>query len=243
MLKRHLANAVQRVVERLGYTVARPSFHRENPIDLRGLLAAIIERQTGRPLRVIQIGANDGITGDPIHDNVVNRGWELLAVEPLPRAFARLRQTYASCPRVRLLQAAVGERSGESTLYHLRPVEGRESDDQLASFDVHVLRRHWRRVPDLRRRLQTTTVPCLTPGDLVSRAGYDRIDLLQVDTEGFDWQIVRMAFEGGLRPPILAFEWVHLPRPQMWDCRCRLIDLGYRWLLDRGDVIAFRDPA
>ncbi len=68
--------------------------------------------------------------------------------------------------------------------------------------------------------------------------GITSVDLLLIDAEGFDGEIVRMALAEGLQPAILAFEWDHLDQRAMWDCRCMLINAGYKWLTIKGDIVA-----
>ena len=51
--------------------------------------------------------------------------------------------------------------------------------------------RHANRIPEIERRIVTTQVPCVTFTTLCRRYGFDRVDLLAIDTEGYDWEIVR----------------------------------------------------
>src|SRR3954468_10330611 len=48
----------------------------------------------------LQIGANDGVTGDPIRAFVTRYGWHGVCLEPQPEAFARLQATYRDQPQV-----------------------------------------------------------------------------------------------------------------------------------------------
>ena len=98
--------------------------------------------------------------------------------------------------------------------------------------------KHWRRIPQLEDRIVPHSVRAVTLPTLLQEYKVDAVDLLQVDTEGFDFEIIKMAFAAGLRPPILAFEWEHLDQQAMWECRCLLIEAGYRWLIVKGDIVA-----
>lgn len=213
-------------------------FHQENEINLRLLLAERIERRKGT-VSVLQIGANDGITNDPICHLVKSRGWSLVAVEPLSAAFERLVANYEFDANVRCVQCAIAEENGQKALYTLAPGPAQAPmDDHLASFSLDVLKRHWRRIPDLERRIRMQLVRAMTLKTLIAEYAIDVVDFLQIDTEGFDYEIIKMAFAAGLRPSILAFEWEHLSQALMWDCRCTLINAGYQWLIVKGDVVA-----
>jgi FkbM family methyltransferase len=239
-MRRWAANRLAEFLGRRGYIITRARFDEESPIDLRGLLASSIERRKGR-FEVLQIGANDGVENDPIHQNVLRRGWYLCAVEPMPGPFMRLQANYRNMRTVTCLQCAVGHADGETTLYTLASPRAASVDDHLSSFSIDVLRKHWRSIPDLEQRITTRTVKCLTFHSVVRQSSLQKIDMLQIDTEGYDYEIIKMAFSSGIFPPILAFEWQHLDRQAMWACRCDLIKHGYCWLLSKGDVIAMRD--
>jgi FkbM family methyltransferase len=241
-MKRRAASWLSSFLGRRGYIVTRARFAEESPIDLRGLLASSIERRKGR-FEVLQIGANDGVENDPIHKLVLSRGWYLCAVEPMPRPFQRLQTNYRDMRTVTCLQCAVGHVDGETTLYTLASPRAHSVDDHLSSFSIDVLRKHWRSIPDLEQRITTQIVKCLTFDSVVRQSSLHEIDMLQIDTEGYDYEIIKMAFNAGLFPPILAFEWQHLDRQAMFACRCDLIKHGYRWLLSKGDVIAMKDVA
>jgi FkbM family methyltransferase len=232
---------VRAALSRRNYALTRPRFHEENEIDLRALLAQSIEKENGRVV-VLQIGANDGVANDPIHETVVARDWELYAVEPMPGPFEGLQRNYAGNPRVRFVQCAVGPADGEITLYSLKqdgPVDGLPYD-QFSSFSRKTVERHWRYIPDVRDRIVSVRVKSLTLSSLLEQYAIPYVDLLQIDTEGFDYEVLKMAFACGLEPKIIAFEWVNLSKADMWSCRCDLIERGYRWLICKGDVIATR---
>lgn len=235
------ANKLASALGARGLVLTRPRFHEEHPIDLRALLAEPIERERGNVV-VVQIGANDGITNDPIFTTVQSRGWEIYAVEPAPGPYERLLSAYAGNDKAHPIPCAVGLEDGTATLFTIR--QDRQPAglpyDQFASFSRERVEHHWRYIPDVKDLVEPITVPVLTLTSLMDQHHIPRIDLLQIDTEGFDFEIIKMAFASGIRPPILAFEWVNLSQADMWECRTLLIEHGYRWLISMGDVIASR---
>jgi FkbM family methyltransferase len=240
--KRWAANKLSDFLGRRGYVITRVPFDEGTPIDLRGLLANSIHKRK-RSFAVLQIGANDGVTNDPIHQLVLSRGWNLCAVEPMPGPFQRLQANYRGMPNVTCLQCAVGPIDDELKLYTLASPRVHSVDDHLSSFSIDILRKHWRSIPNLERRITTKTVKCLTLRSVIQQSSLHEIDMLQIDTEGYDYEIIKMAFSAGVFPAILAFEWQHLDPPTMRACRCDLIKYGYRWLLSKGDVVAMKEAA
>jgi hypothetical protein len=70
----------------------------------------------------LNIGANDGVTGDPIYPFIERYGWRGIAVEPAPPVFERLRANYAHLPDVILEPAAIT--STPTSFFYVEPFEG-----------------------------------------------------------------------------------------------------------------------
>jgi hypothetical protein len=60
-------------------------------------IGALMQAST-RPLRFVQVGANDGVYGDPLRAYIERHHWRGILVEPQPDVFARLVENYrGSC--------------------------------------------------------------------------------------------------------------------------------------------------
>jgi FkbM family methyltransferase len=209
-----------------------------DPLDL--LLATYEAR--AEKITLLQVGACDGINNDPIHDHVIKGSTRAILIEPNPFAFARLEKTYAGLPSVTLIQTAIGERDGEANLYRLKKTGKLDSEVdwslQFASFSrAHLV--HLGIKPD---QIERITVPCRSLSSLVAELGLTKINLLQIDTEGFDATVVRMALKLLIRPDCINFEHAHL---RMED-RQPLFDLlkanGYLLGYDAWNILALQVP-
>jgi FkbM family methyltransferase len=178
------------------------------PLDL--LLATFDARKETKS--ILQIGACDGVTNDPIHRHLARGSSQALLVEPNPYAFDRLQQTYAGFQNVKLVQCAIGQQDGEAHLYRLKRPRTAESDSstdftlQIASFYREHLERHGKKPNEI----EEITVPCRSLSSLVSEVGIAKINLLQIDAEGYDAAVVRMALRLPVRPDSINFEHFHL---------------------------------
>ena len=76
----HGITFIRRLLAERGIRVVRTEFPDDHPTDL---LTILLDREEaiGPGFRVVQIGGNDGVSGDPIHEHVTSREWILLAVE------------------------------------------------------------------------------------------------------------------------------------------------------------------
>ena len=183
----------------------------------------------------IQIGASDGIQNDPLHALILRHGLHGLCVEPLGTAFAALQRTYAAVEGVFLENSAVGATTGRTTMY---AVEGFESDihlSQKSSFDRTCLVKH-----RLGGRIQTIEVNMITFRDLLAKYAVSNVTLLQVDTEGLDFEIIKHALDAGITPQAIHYESVHLTKDSTVACRKMLEAKGYRFLVTEMDTLAWR---
>jgi FkbM family methyltransferase len=199
---------------------------------------------TGDPdLFVVQIGAFDGQTGDPIHRWIKRYGWGGVLVEPQARYFEMLRATYAGCPRVELRNVALADRGGRRMLYHV-PEDAPGVPawvGQLASFDRATIVAHRHLVPNIDDLIEATAVECVTFEELLD--GVERVDLLQIDAEGYDAELVRMFDFERWRPSIVNFESAHLSHDDHDAAMRRLVAHGYGLSQTGFDTIAYAAAA
>ncbi|MFH5804412.1 FkbM family methyltransferase [Alienimonas sp. DA493] len=195
------------------------------------------------PLRFVQIGANDGVRNDPLYPLIERGGWEGVLVEPVPALFERLRRTHRDRPELTLLNAAVAPEAGSRPFYHLPESEGLPIwANGLGSFLKESLLTHADKIPDVADRIERIEVPCVTYRTICEERGWERVDLVHSDTEGFDFEIVQSLDYDRFPPGLLLFEWVHLNGADRAACRRFLEDRGYEPLAGHWDAVALRDP-
>lgn len=196
--------------------------------------------------RFVEIGANDGHQHDHLRPFVTSLDWTGVMVEPVPYVFERLRENYAGVAGVALERAAIAESDGTRPLYHLAEVPAPEARglpswyDGIGSFSRDALLSHAPEIPDLEDRMVTTEVACLTFESLCARHGLDRIDLLTVDTEGYDWGVLRTVDFAARRPRLVVYEHYHLSAADRGACADHLRDHGYELLAEGFDTFALR---
>ncbi len=213
--------------------------------ELGATLPMVVEYHLARhrPERFffVQIGAFDGITGDPIHPLVVRHGWSGVVVEPQPGPHRLLVAAYGDQPQVRVERLAVAATAGRRTLYTVaQDAPGLPAwAPQLASFHRETILAHEAAIPGLAERIDSHEVECVTLDELLRRAGSDHLDLLQVDTEGADAEIVGSLDLSHFRPAIVRYEHKHLGRRAQAATVERLLDHGYRVAIEPEDTLAY----
>lgn len=192
----------------------------------------------------VQVGAHDGTQLDPLRDQIRAHRWTGVMVEPVPYVFDRLRATYGDHPRITLENIAIADRDGTLPFHHLPEVDDGDDTwrwyDALGSFRRDVLLSHDRQIPDIADRVVTTEVPCLTFESLCERHGIGAIDVVQIDTEGYDDVILDGIDLDRHRPAVVLFERLHMDEATHRRCTDRLVAHGYEWLSDPMDTLAVR---
>ncbi|MCA1659139.1 MAG: FkbM family methyltransferase, partial [Verrucomicrobiaceae bacterium] len=142
---------------------------------------------------VVQIGANDGASGDPLVAAFARTCWSGLLVEPVPHLCSALAQRYAERPNVRVVQAAISLEDGDAALYRLREIPGQTPEwfSHLATLDREILLRHRASIPEIESLIVEERVPTLRLATLLRQHAIERIDLLVIDAEGYDFEILR----------------------------------------------------
>jgi FkbM family methyltransferase len=196
-------------------------------IDAISIVRRIAD-QAGHPLTVVQIGANDGEMGDPLHDVIVRYRWRGVLVEPLPHLFAALRSNYRGVPGIECEQSAIGTEEGTATMY---AVASRPGDPVwtigLSSMRREVILESADLIPDIAERIEETEVPVMRLDTLLAKHQVNHIDLLQIDTEGYDYEILKQIdFSRTWAPRHVIYEACHLG-DSLEKARSMLRNAGY----------------
>jgi FkbM family methyltransferase len=186
-----------------------------------------------------EIGSNDGEQHDHLRPFILERGWRGVMVEPVPYIFERLRRNYEGVDRVALENCAIADRDGTLPFFHLVPREDMPRDDLpewydgIGSFSEASVLSHRSHIPDVDERIVRTEVPTLTFDSLCERHGFESIDLLVIDTEGYDAEILRTVDFHKHRPRLVVYEHYHLSAGDRHATTERLREAGYE-ILEEG---------
>ena len=120
----------------------------------------------------VQLGANDGVTADPLYKFVNEYAWRGVLLEPLPDVFETLKKNYRQSDRLKFLNAAISNEDGFRTLYTVRMENGvAEHATALSSFNRSVISQQVRWVPDIKERIEERQVRCISFETLLQEIG------------------------------------------------------------------------
>ena len=160
-------------------------------------------------LSFVQIGANDGIMNDPIYQfNVANKDVVSgFVLEPLPDIFEKLVENYKCCQNIKPVNLAIHSTQSEMILHRVKPERASEVPTfarGVASFNGD----HWKKttlVPSA-DFMEQVKVKCVSFSQFIKINSINKIDLLLLDTEGYDYEILLSIDFSIVKPKIIRFE-------------------------------------
>ena len=192
----------------------------------------------------VEVGSNDGSQHDHLKAMIRGRPWRGIMVEPVPYVFDRLRDNYGGLERIALENVAIADREGRLPFYHLEQDQDDASlpewYDAIGSFSRDAIASHVEHIPDIESRIVEVEVPALTFDSLCAKHDVAAIDLLLVDTEGYDHEILKGVDLDRWQPRLLIYEHYHLSPAERDACRERLAGFGYETMAEGFDTWCLR---
>lgn len=162
-------------------------------------------RKFDRPgFTFVQIGANDGKRFDPIYQYVTRYGWKGYALEPISEYFQELKRNYSHHPQVACCQVAIYEKDGPLTLYRVDP--SAQDLPEWSKGIASVFQEHHHKSGTPSDKMIAEQVQGQRLQTFLDAHGVSRCDLLQIDTEGYDYHILKMIDFARWAPSIIRFE-------------------------------------
>ncbi|ARN71587.1 hypothetical protein BST91_08000 [Nonlabens tegetincola] len=192
---------------------------------------------------VLQVGANDGFDNDPIHKFIIRDNWSGVLIEPQQQVYVNyLTKTYSKIKGIKLINAAIDNQTGEKDMYIISFSKDRWATG-LASFgeesmkkliDSGYIDKHARlqniRTPEKKDEyIAKVKVTTYSFHDVIKNNDMNHIDLLQIDAEGYDFELLKMFPFDLIKPVFLNFEFSHLNDNDKKDCYNFLSSIGYSY--------------
>jgi hypothetical protein len=240
-----LRNTIKSLVARTPYRLTRAVGGAGASVTGLDLVLSMAIR-FGWRLRIIQIGANDGMIHDPLYNYLKAHDFPALFVEPLGGKLDRVRSLYAARDSCRFAEVAISDQPGEAPIYTFPTGAGLpEWTGGVASLDRNVLLSHAHLLGMSQGKLATILsshpVKLIPVSTLLEQfPEFLGADLVQIDAEGHDDRIVESLLNSPCRPTFINFEHRHLPLARQDRVRERLAGEGYSFLVSDMDTLSWR---
>lgn len=214
-------------------------------------IAAVLDdfSKKNKAVFFVQVGGNDGFQNDLICKFVKRYRWSGITIEPQLKPFESLKQIYQK-DAVTPVNAAIDSENRNRKLYKIAFTDARWASG-LSSF----LRSHLEEKIDngyIEKKAKKTGIPlpkakadwigfdeieCLTFETIFQKNNVQKIDVLQIDTEGFDYEILKLFKFNAFLPKIIIFESENLSATDLAECKNWLNAKGYALSAFGGDTL------
>jgi FkbM family methyltransferase len=222
----------------------------------KGSLSEFLDEYSRKhfPVTFLQVGANDGFIYDPLHKFIKRDNWKGVMLEPQPDVFNDyLVRLHGKRPEIIPVNAALDKNDGITTIYKYAVSIERWATG-MASFNRQVLEDKIKDGTILKKALKQGVrlpenagdwitgqeIATISPETLLKKFGDEGFKLLAIDTEGFDYEILKMLDLNRISPEVIIYEEVNLDADTARECRSYLQEHGYSCSSIEKDVLATR---
>ena len=187
----------------------------------------------------LQIGAMDGVRHDELYPYVMSFDWTGVLVEPLPDMFERLVNNYSLKDDLKFENSAITETDGFIDMHRV-PLEKIEAGSvPLWAEGCSTLVPH-SHIEDVVSHMVAEKVRTISMETLIQKYSISKIDFIQIDTEGYDYNIFMEIQKTNLRPDLFKIEIAHITYTKVPYMRWVLEQQGYKTFIDNYDLIAYK---
>lgn len=202
----------------------------------------------------LQVGANDGKSNDPVYEYFTHYGWRGVLVEPQTDVFEQgLTKTYEGNKNVILENLALADKSGVLPFYRVAISKSRWATG-LSSFDKKSIEGHIENGYIIRKAIEEgltipenkadlieiVEVPTSTVDELLQKHRISNLNIVCIDTEGYDFEILKLIDFNKYNPEVIFFESKNLSDNDFIQAKKLLIDNGYKLFWEKGDTLAIK---
>lgn len=202
----------------------------------------IIEENLTDNFFFVQIGSNDGKSGDPIHKYIIKHSWRGILIEPVHYLYKKLLKTYKNNKNLIFKNVAIAKEEGYKDFYRVKENDEIKNPfwyDQLGSFNKEVVLKHKAQIPYFDKYFMTEKIKCITFNSLLEEYDVENIDLLHIDTEGYDYEIIKSVDFNKFKPKMILYEHIHLSEEDKLECMNYLRSKNYSFIIHEMDTFAF----
>ena len=198
-------------------------------VSIDEVLGIYFDQLSGENINMVIVGANNGDLKDFLTGYLEKENVTAVLVEPIAHLFSELKNKFAGAKNLIFENVAIDSRTRKKKIYRVeKSTDFPDWCMGLGSFSKKVILGHENQVKDLRRHVVTETVNCTTFRKLVRKHKFSEVHLLQIDTEGYDYEIIKSIDFTKTRPDVIIVEYLHITFYQYFAMINILMDNNYR---------------
>lgn len=191
----------------------------------------------------ISIGANDGVKNDPLVNFIEKNKWQGILVEPFPENFDKLTANLGYLQSLKFENVGIVEKAGIYDFFYIKDITAADPDwyPQISSFDRETFYRNIEGEKEIDNRVGVTQIKGISFDDLAAKYSLNQVDLIMIDTEGYDYKILSTINLTRYNPKIVVFEYEWLTTHEVKKATRQLKEAGYRVVFGAFDCIAVKN--
>lgn len=200
----------------------------------------------------VQIGANDGLSDDPINHFINKYNWSGILVEPLKDLMEKLKRTYSNSPNLIFENSAISPDKELNYIKRVNPAADLKKIDTeliqgLATLtpNKNILDKDkstsifGKKISNLiQENIIEEKVNVISFSELIEKYKIKEIDLLQIDVEGYDFTIINSIDFQVCKPRIIHTEFYNLYEEEKIAYINLLTANNYKILYAKKDILA-----
>lgn len=188
----------------------------------------------------IQIGANNGVRYDPIYQIVNELKIDGVVIEPVQDYYDELVKNYQHLKNITPANIAIYSKNTDLTMYRVKK-NSKLPDwvNGIASLNYE----HHKKSQTSSEYIVEETVRGVTFDTFITEYDIKKIDFLQIDVEGYDYEILNLFPFDRFMPKLIHFEHAlslqNMTYDQYDELHSKLIRMGYRTIMNMNDTICY----
>ena len=206
-------------------------------LNLDKIILSLAERKIVNSL--IQIGANDGMSHDYLHEAIKKFHLESLLLEPIKQSFLSLKNNYSNYDNIKFENSALSINNEILFLYKVNPdyfyKYGTVTNGISSFYKEHLIKHGIKKKHIIQEKINQISFV-----ELLTKYNIRNFDLLVVDAEGYDCNIINDFFlKINWIRPIIVFEWSHLKQSQLQSTLNKMLANNYAFFPVDNDVFCY----
>jgi len=196
-----------------------------------------------KTINFIHVGANDGITRDPII-GLIKKGGRGILIEPLTHYYNQLTSNLKDYDGLIFEKVAIAPDESEKEMFYVNPDWIKENNSLpdwiglLGSFSKKNITKHINEKSDSGVSIiSSEKVKCVPLSKIIDKYDISSLSLLSVDAEGYDDKVLMSLDFSKCSPEHIWFEYKHLSKTRFEKLERFLSKNGYEFVVKDNETI------
>ena len=182
----------------------------------------------------VQVGAHDGEMHDPLRKFILANNWHGLLIEPQKKMIDKCKHNYRNLDNLIYINCAVHPYKKNIELFKVN-----DPKDYSHTGWASIIPNRFDNT-QYENNFIVENVEARHLMDIIQDNNVNSIDILQIDTEGFDAEVIKMFDFNSFSPLLIQYEHLHITVIERELINNEMYLFGYYSIIKKNDVILIR---